>query len=596
MDARPSADGDPTHEPPRGLRPARRGLRRGLTACAALVILWLGWSAVDLGRAAIDARAGQHALLAIQPAALDTPGGIQQQVTSATGRLRRADRIMRTSPPLRIARHVPLVGPQIRTIADLTHVGAGLGNAADVAAAAIQAQLNKGTGGAQNRLALLDVIAAQTADVRRALGRQHVPRRPWTVAPLAAKRDAASDTLSKTSVAADEASNILGSMQVVLNGPSKYLVLAGNNAEMRATGMVLSAGLADVSQGQIKLEPFRQAAELYIPPPDQVAVSPELKNLYGWMSIGGEWRAGTATPNFPAIAPVYAEMAKRKGLGEVRGVVFVDVVALQAILAATGPVEVDGVSYDAMTAGKLVMYDNYLKFGTADLATRAERSDVQSRLGSAAFQALNERKVSFGALYKYLKVAASGRHLMAWAKDDAEELLWQRVGVDGALDADEVFINLQNISASKLDYHITPEVSFRSLSVKDGKRVVRMQITISNQARNPTSEVIEGALYGRENDIPFGWYRQYLMVYLPYDARTIRSTDPPFSQSGADGPNTVAGFQFITATNATRVLTIDFTVSAADPIRLAPLGRAFPVKVHTPKGVQNDREAREIRF
>ena len=61
----------------------------------------------------------------------------------------------------------------------------------------------------------------------------------------------------------DDASKGIAQMA---EGPSKYLVLAANNSEMRAgSGMLLSAGVMNMANGQFDLGPMTDTGRLIVP-------------------------------------------------------------------------------------------------------------------------------------------------------------------------------------------------------------------------------------------------------------------------------------------------------------------------------------------
>ena len=84
------------------------------------------------------------------------------------------------------------------------------------------------------------------------------------------------------------------------------------------------------------------------------------------------------SPNFIFTGPIYRGMAPNAGFGEVDGVLEVDAVALRDLLDVIGPVELDGVTYDATNVEQKVLNESYLTFGTLD--ERGDRVEVQSEL------------------------------------------------------------------------------------------------------------------------------------------------------------------------------------------------------------------------
>jgi hypothetical protein len=369
-------------------------------------------------------------------------------------------------------------------------------------------------------------------------------------------------------------------------GPSRVLILAGNNAEMRAGPMPLSAGVADLNGGSIKTDGFIPTGVLYRGPDSRVPHAAELENLYGWMLIGAEWRATTATPNFPASGAMYKQLVPVSGIkGEVDTVVFVDALALRAVIEVTGPVEVDGVAYDTKNIVPAILNTNYLKF-TPD--TALDRWELEGKIGNAVFEALNSRPLKLGKLVANLSKAGKGRHVLAWSAAPALQRVWTSAGIDGSVTPNGFMVGLQNISANKLDYYIRPTITMRTLWVRRGIRRVEMNVTFSNKKREPTSDLIEGIPYDRSHGMADGEHRVFLTAYLPGTVADVASADPPFSAAGTDSGMKVVGLRYGVLVGESRTVTITFSVPKDQVFTIIPSARVVPMKYITPKGTYTD--------
>src|SRR5207244_8808773 len=125
----------------------------------------------------------------------------------------------------------------------------------------------------------------------------------------------------------------------LLTGPRTYLVLAANNAEMRAgSGMFLSIGELTTSAGSLRLTGMSSVTEVPIPP--GVPVEGDLASRWGFIDPAADWRDLMLSPRFDASAQLATRMWAAAGRGPVDGVLVLDPVALSGILQATGPVQV----------------------------------------------------------------------------------------------------------------------------------------------------------------------------------------------------------------------------------------------------------------
>jgi len=491
----------------------------------------------------------------------------------AAGHLDRAAELARRSRWLSIMDHVPVLGDQSRGIRDLTKASADVGGMARHAAHEVQAALDA-THGPETRVRLLDAVNAQLVDLRQQLPTIDVGAHGFLLPPLSGARAQLLHRITKAEGQLDDGVTLTRTLRSFLVGPRRYLVLGGNNAEMRGAAITSTAGVATVSDGRIDVGGFRATGDLFLLDPRAAPVPPDLMGLYGWMNIAKEWRTVDTSPNFPSIAPIYASMSSQSPLGAVDGVIFVDVVTLQGLVSVIGPVTVDGVTYTAGTIAEQLLHANYLTFGTLD--TRFDRYDAQSKVATAIFQAMNERAFSIPAVAAVLADAAKGRHLQAWSSDASEQELWQKLGADGALNAQQLGVLVTNVSASKLDFFIDPAITITSAPLGTNNTRVRMRLTIANPRRDPnqTSPYIEG---GQEGYVNPGDHRAYVLFYLPAAAFNIENEELGFSTAGTDGPVRVAGMTYIIPQGETKTIEVDFTLPNSDTtVELLPSARLRP--------------------
>lgn len=531
---------------------------------------------------------GEDGVRGATAADLAEPEGLYRVANDGLTRFRRADRIARRSVPLAIARRVPLVGQQVQAVRTMTSTAVTVGQIGADAARAVQARLDD-AGGAAGRVALLDTATAEVSKARARLAEVEVRKGSWVLPPFSGARDRLAASLDTARAKLDEAAVMAGALRKMFVG-SRVLILAGNNAEMRAGPMPLSAGVAELKDGGIEVGEFVPTHSLYRGQGSIVPHPKELDDLYGWMVIGAEWRATTATPNFPASGAMYKQMAVKSGLGEVDTVMFVDAASLRAVVAATGPVEVDGRRYTTKNIEREILNENYMRFATADLPTLTERYDLQSQIGVAVFDALNSRSLDLGELVANLSDAGKGRHILAWSIDPGLQMVWQRAGIDGAVHRDNFMVALQNISANKLDYYIRPRVTLRTLWVRRGYRRVEMNVYFENKKRTRTSDVIEGIAYNRTQGMADGEHRVYLVAYLPHAAVDVASADPPFTNAGTDAGMKVVGFRYGVKVGESRTVTITFTVPKNQLFHVIPSARYRPMQYVTPDAAFTDAE------
>jgi len=529
------------------------------------------WGAIDLARIGLEVHAARASVLGLQPGALSGAHGVGYVTGRADGRLRHADAIARNSPPFRLAGLLPFVGDQVATVRDATGRGRELGDLAAGIGTDLQRQVDIGTGGSANRLGLVEVLARSTdRGAMQAAALPPLPRRRFALPLLRLARRVVAREQDSATVRLRDASLQADALRGLLRGPRRILVLASNNAEMLSGGgLVGSIAVAEVHDGAVKLGPFSQSSDLILVKTGPVPLTPTQNALWSTMGFGYDYRGVTAPSDFRQVGPVAAAMAEKIGLGKVDGVVMLDVLGLQQLVGVTGPVQIDDISIDARNTADQLLYRNYLRFADQAGAVRAQRAELQGRVGQEVFKALEERPADLGRLYGTLRYTVKGRHLMGWSADPAEQLLWERAGAAGQLDTEGLQVSLVNRSANKLDYHLKPRVVVRSRGAPGGERRVRLEITTANLPRSPTSPAVEGRT-------PSQHYND-LVAYLPQNASDITTDAKPFSRSGEEGGMRVVVTPLYLDLGATVTVAIEFTIPKDQPIHVLPSARAAPI-------------------
>lgn len=536
--------------PPDFLR--SRGRTIGLFL-GALVLVGLGLIGLELARIRADLTDGRNGLASLDLATVDASGGVAAVVSRATDHMEAADHRARSSPVLGLLRQVPGVGGQIEALRDLTGAAAELGRRGEETATRLQAVMDAPRTPA-SRLDLARSVASELEELSNDLQGFEIGADGWLVPPLAWAREDLDVELIEARASLRRASTASAALAEFLTGPRRYLIAAGNNAEMRSGGVITASGVAEVLDGEIDVGEFlpndrRAASEAPVPVPQ------EWYDVYAWRWGNYRYPGTTYTPNFPVAASIIGEISARNQHGPVDGVLYVDTFTLAAVLEVVGPVTVDGITFDHTNVIHRILYENYLVYG--DLEDNPVRKELQGDIAEAAFDAIGERDYSLFALAGALSEMAKTRHLLGWAADPVEHDLWETLGVDGHLEADDVFVEVANLGASKLDYFVTVAVDLTTEydSEIDARRG-RMAVTITNPEREQTSPYIEG--FSGLIEEP-GEHVAWLGWFLPQYATGITAVDfPGFSQSGPDGPLYVSGTVVHVPLGESRTYTVEF--------------------------------------
>jgi hypothetical protein len=548
------------------------GRHRVWAAVVLVLLALLAGATVDLLRIRSDLNDGREAISGLSIENLDK--GLVPTITAAADELRHADRLAHHSPFLAVLGVVPGVRSQVTGLRDMTSVTDRLGRTGVTVAKAIDRQLEQAGGNAHKRVTLLDTVSQQLDVVQGVIAKTHVGAHGPLVLPLANARKQLVRELDKAPDRLAQARFYVDGLRRLLVGPSHYMVLAANNAEMRGgAGMPLQGGVVTIADGDINFGDFLQLAYQKFPPPP-VWYPASWRSTYIRWNIGKSYPETAVSPNFAVTGPIYEQMAQAMGFGKVDGVLEVDAVALSHLLKVIGPVELEGIRYTAANVEQQVLNANYVKYDT--LLERGQRADVQAALAKAIFQAFKDRDVPVVKLALAMRDAAKGRHLLAHSDDPAVQSLWASVGADGKLPEAGLMVTVQNVDANKLDWFVQPTVTMNVLPALDGSWHARLTVAVTNPVppKGQDSPYVDGSYDGPTK----GSHRPMVAVYLPGTAYNITSLDLPFSERGADPPLQMAANRFRIPLGQTTRVAFDFSMpkSSIGAIVL-PSGRVRPV-------------------
>ena len=427
-------------------------------------------------------------------------------------------------------------------------------------------------------MALLDAAIDELDRIDEALDTVDLGPDQGLVGPLAAARDDLEGTITKAQGKVDDGRELLRPVRGMLQGPSSFLLLATNNAEMAGgSGLALSAGIMTFDGGDMVLGDVVPASDLRLP--TGVTLPGELAKIYGPTGVGIDFRSATRSPNLPAMGPVTAAMVeqldpKALGVDAVDGVFVVDPLTLKAVLELTGPVEVQGRRIDAFNVLPAVLHDNYTRFDSPE--DRPERVSYQGDIAKAVFDLVTERDVPAADLAQALLESSQGRHLMVWADDAPLQRVWRKLGVDGRLEPDGPMVSFQNYAAKKLDWYLRPTSSMdvRVLPSGDYRARLTMEMAVP-----PVSELTDASPYIIGPNP--GQQGTFLTVHLPKDAYDITTTDPEgFTTKGVDGPMQVRTFLVEVPGGTTLERSLDFSLPRSTAaLTLMPSARMQPLPI-----------------
>ncbi len=547
----------------------------------AVVGAYLVFCGVWLAMARREARAGSDQLAEFRedPDPRDLLDGTALPVIESAQRDFESARDRARSPLLTPLRMVPLVGRQLDSFASISaaagEVAAAGVQGARAAREALDGDIAPGTARVATLRELADIAESTSARIAT------IPLGPRNdlIGPVARGRDELATEKDSVELALLYTRDAANALADILEGPSSYLVMAANNAEMRAaSGMFLSVGRVDFQGGRLQLSDFEPSGSLHldvgVPYRDR-----DLEDLWGFAHPNREWRNLALSPRFPPNAEMATRMWAAAGEADADGVLAIDVVGLEALLRATGPVEVGGETVDADNVVRLLLHDQYT--GDPD---QADRRDRLAEIARAVLEAFDGSSPDLPALAQALRDAVEGRHLMLWSADASRQRAWEQAGVSGAVGEHDVLVGLMNRGGNKLDQFQQVRGRLRIRRVAEGT-VVSVRLTVTNEVPDGEPDYVAG-------EGEYGRYDGWLSLTMPGTSALVDTTQAEAVAAGTDGDTQVLAIPVIISQGDTIEWRVAFVVpDDVTSVTVGPSARVPHIEWWGPDGLRwNDRD------
>lgn len=341
--------------------------------------------------------------------------------------------------------------------------------------------------------------------------------------------------------------------------PITYLVLVQNNHELRPTGGFISGvGELTLSRARVQgLEFFDSYAidnhEVDHPPAPQVLqqyMQTELLFL----------RDANWSPDLPTSARTIHTLYKQDRGVLVDGVVTIDLRAVELIVDAIGPLEIDGIDYP-ITGQNIV--DVIQQLWSSPVAGEsleensgewwAQRKDFMPIIASVALQKIQSGRFNYFALVRAARQALAERAVQVWLDDPVAAARLHEWGWDGALfpleGADFVALLDSNLGYNKVNAVVTRALEYRISWPLDGQEGALAEATVryEHPLEVPDHECDQTPRYGESYaEMMRRCYFNYVRLYVPRGSTLveIEGVDPDSvsSRPGEAGTQLFAGF------------------------------------------------------
>jgi len=308
------------------------------------------------------------------------------------------------------------------------------------------------------------------------------------------------------------------------DGPVTYMLLAQNSDELRASGGFISTiSLLTLERGKLgELVVKDSYAYDHFTVDHPFAPEPMQRHMgiILWTTRDGNW-----SPDFPTTARDVESLYRLENAGTIDGLVAFDLQAVQAVLRAVGPLELE-------QYGDRVDADNVLgkmrEYWSAPTPTgwREHRKDFVGVMASALLQRLQSpaQLEQLGGLLQALRRTVQEKHVQLYFHQaDAQQLL-ALGGWDGALAegtrGDYLLALDTNMGYNKVNVNVDKRIEYQVTLGRGKAPTATLAITYVNHSVPPTT-----CLQFKDSWSYTVWmedcYWNYLRLYVPAGSQLL---------------------------------------------------------------------------
>ncbi|MCJ1703081.1 DUF4012 domain-containing protein [Rathayibacter sp. VKM Ac-2926] len=570
-------------------RRSRRGLWITLTVLLVLVIgaVVAAFLAVQTYEKAMTVRAKLTSAIPLvsqvadQLTGFDTAGAESTagQIATLTGEARDET----DDPVWRVMEIVPFLGPNLSAVRAATEIADDVSGKIVTPLSSTSLDVLKPVDGKVDIAAisaLSDKITVAKGVVDEAQARVEGIDRGALVPQVASALDAFAPQLETATSAMDQVQPITAILPDALgaSGPRSYLVLFQNLAEAQALGGGASSVMQlNVDGGAITVGKQQSSQDFRGLQP--VTVDQSALDTFGG-NLATTFNVSTSRPDFPTASSIATQFWAQKFPGEkIDGVLAIDPMALQYLLASTGPVTLtDGTELTSENTVSTLLNKVYFRYSDATVAdaTDAFFSEASATVLGKILGGDMEPSKMLPAVVK----AVGESRILAYSTDPEEQALLAPTPIAGVLPTDNddtsttgVFFQDASIG-SKMDYYLDTAVTQSSTNrCAAGGTSFSTQVTLTNTITEKVARTLPKYVAANGgNRFPLGDFVTNVYVYGPPGTTTSQaqaSWSDPLGEAARifdptdDLGRPVARVSVQLAPGESTTVTIGFT--AADP-------------------------------
>ena len=295
------------------------------------------------------------------------------------------------------------------------------------------------------------------------------------------------------------------------DGPQTYFLALQNNADLRGTGgAVLGWGIVRVEDGHLTLVGGGPITQL----DGRTGVRVKLPRPVRWyLHVTGRnpmINNGTNySPNFPVVAPTWAEQVEAATGHHIDDVIALDPVGVAALLRGQETFTIPGYPepLDASNIARFTEHDQY------SLPQRVQRV-IPAQLVRAAFRSLSSPR-DVVTLAESMSSAIAEKRIQLWSSHPGATGLLRTMGWAGGIQhsrGDYLYLTDNKRNANKVDYFTQTSIDDTVTIDAEGDARVDVLITLDNQTRPGEADYIVGPW------TPYALNVAMLDLYVPKQA------------------------------------------------------------------------------
>ncbi len=364
--------------------------------------------------------------------------------------------------------------------------------------------------------------------------------------------------------------------------PVHYMILAQNNDELRATGGFISGiGLVTLERGKITDLTIKDSYgfdKFTVDHPDAPKPMWQHMGIDLWTTRDGNW-----SPDFPTAAQDTENLFHLENTLAISGVAAFDMLALQALAEAVGPIELEGYSEPidgdnvlrlireswAPTVPEGMSFDEWMQEGWGTVGEWwGHRKDLMGSLAQSILRRVQEPGQSgqMSALLWAVKRAMDERHIQMYFHDAAAQDLLVAGGWDGALretPGDYLLALDTNMGYNKVNLHVEKRIDYSVALAQGAAPQATLVITYENHSAPRPDCVFGPSIRASYDEMARDCYWNYLRIYMPSGSRLLSAEGVTETEALADekGKSVLGTFFMVPAASAR---TVRFVYSLPD--------------------------------